>query len=88
MYRFRLKSATMAVHQEEGDRHGVAIIIPAGSVVTSVEPVESRSGFDRATFVTVEWDGKRVRMFLLDRVERGERVQVAGDGYFFEFKAS
>ena len=68
----------MAVCQEDGEPHGVAIIIPAGSEIVSVEPIEARTGFDHSAFVGVEWDGKTVRMFLLDLVERGERVQGAG----------
>jgi hypothetical protein len=77
MYRFRLKSATMAVCQEDGEPHGVAIIIPAGSEIVSVEQIEARAGMDHSTFVSVEWNRKTIRMFLLDLVERGERVQEA-----------
>jgi hypothetical protein len=75
MYQFKLKSATMAVRDENGKPHGVAVVIPANSVIATVEPVEARAVSDNSTLVGVEWDGKKVRMFLLDLVQRGERVQ-------------
>jgi hypothetical protein len=77
MYRFRLTSATMAVYQRDGYK-SEAVVIPAGSEVLSVDPIESRSGFDRAKLVDVGWNGKTVRMFLLDLLERGERIDGAG----------
>ena len=78
VHRFRLNSATMAVHYRHDDQKGVALIIPAGSEVISHEVVDGRPGFDRSKFVAVEWDGRTVCMFLLDLLERGERVQQAG----------
>lgn len=76
MYRFRLKSATMAVCHRDGFK-GEAVIIPTGSEIVSVDPVEIRKGFDRAKLIEVGWDGKTVRMFLLDLLERGERIPSA-----------
>ena len=78
VHRFRLNSATMAVHYRHDDQKGVALIIPAGSEVISHEVVDGRPGFDRSKLVAVEWDGRTVCMFLLDLLERGERVQQAG----------
>ena len=78
MERFRLKSATMAVHHVGGDAKGVAVVIPAGSEVVSIDPIDTRSGFDHSQFVAVKWAGRTVQMFLLDLVERGERVDSAG----------
>jgi len=77
MYRFRLNSATMAVYSPDGFKE-LAIIIPTGSEVVSVDPIGSRNGFDRSKLIEVGWDGKTVRMFLLDLLERGERVDGAG----------
>jgi hypothetical protein len=68
----------MAVHYSHDGQKGVAIVIPAGSEVVSHEVVDSRSGFDHSKFIAVEWDGRTVCMFLLDLLERGERVQHAG----------
>jgi hypothetical protein len=77
MYRFRLKSATMAMCHHDGFK-GEAVVIPTGSEIISVDPVEIRKGFDRARLIEVGWGGKTVRMFLLDLLERGERIEGAG----------
>jgi len=76
MHRFRLKSATVAVQQEDGR----AAMIPSGVEIATAELPDTRNGFDHSTFVTVDWDGKVMRMFLLDLLERGERVDNAADG--------
>ena len=78
MERFRLKSPTMAVHYQDGGPKGLAVVIPAGSEVCCSEHIDARPGFDHSTFVEVLWTGKTVSMFLLDLVERGERVQGIG----------
>jgi hypothetical protein len=76
MDRFKLKSATMAVHYQDGAK-GTAVIVPGGSEVVSLEPIEGHNGFDRSKFIAVEWNGTTVCMFLLDLIERGERVHGA-----------
>jgi hypothetical protein len=77
MYHFRLNTATMAVHQRSGEPHGSAVMIPAGSEIVSQERVDFRPGFDRSRLVEVRWAGRTVSMFLLDLMERGERVDRA-----------
>jgi hypothetical protein len=76
MQRFRLRSATMAVYAPEGFKgfKGHALIIPAGAEIVSVDPIETRPGFNRTKLIEVGWEGKTVRMFLLDLLERGERL--------------
>jgi|HubBroStandDraft_5_1064220.scaffolds.fasta_scaffold1726968_1 hypothetical protein len=78
MQRFRLNSATMVVYSPDGFK-GQAVVLPAGSEVVPVDPVEARPEIDRSKLVAVGWDGKTVRMFLLDLLERGERVDGVGE---------
>ena len=77
MQRFRLRSSTTAVQPRHGS-NGEAITIPAGAVIASATPPESLLQSDRTNLITVEWEGKTVRMFLVDLLERGERVNGAG----------
>ena len=79
MERFRLKAATMSVHYQGGGPKGVAVMIPAGSEVASVNPIDKRTDLDRSTLVEVKWAGRIVHMFLYDLMERGERVGVAAE---------
>ena len=79
MERFRLKAATMSVHYQGGGPKGVAVMIPAGSEVASVNPVETRGKLDRSTLIEVKWAGRIVHMFQCDLLERGERVGVAAE---------
>lgn len=67
----------MAVYSPDGFKD-LVLIIPAGGEVVSVDPIETRNGFDRSKLVEVGWDGKTVRMFLLDLVERGKCMDGAG----------
>ena len=78
MERFRLESATTVIYRQNGETKGVAVIIPAGSEVVSSDPIDSRAKFDHSQFVTVKWADRTVQMFLLDLIERGERVNSAG----------
>lgn len=73
MFRFRLRTTTMAIYFPRGAPRK-AITIPAGSEILSARPLKARAGMDRSTFVTVEWDGKTVRMFLVDLLKRGKQV--------------
>jgi hypothetical protein len=72
MYRFRLSSATIAVIDGSRD---LAVLIPAGAEVLSANRIDDvTDGFERSRFIRVDWDGKVVRMFLLDLLERGQEV--------------
>jgi hypothetical protein len=71
MYRFRLRSATIAI-QEGGQ--GVTMI-PAGAEITASDLPDVRERSDRSKLVTIDWEGKMVRIFLLDLMERGERSE-------------
>jgi hypothetical protein len=71
MHRFRLKSATVAV-QDRGRGKDIAFI-PKGAEITADLP-DVRSGFDRSKFIAIKWEGKTVSIFLLDLLERGERL--------------
>jgi predicted lipoprotein len=66
--KYRIKSSTIALFQENG-RH-VTRTIPEGAVV-EIGSLE----FDRNKLVEVIWDGKKVMMFCQDIQCRGERVQ-------------
>lgn len=79
MERFRLKAATMSVHYQGGGPKGVAVMIPAGSEVASIKPIDTRMQPDPSTQVEVKWAGRIVHMFLYDLLERGERVELAVD---------
>ena len=69
MHRFRLRSATIAI-QSEG--RGVAMI-PAGAEITAADLPDVRERSDRSKQAPIQWEGKIVRIFLLDLMERGER---------------
>jgi hypothetical protein len=78
MYRFRLSTATIAVQYQNGSSKGIAIMIPAGSEVVTVDPIEPPDTFDPSKLATVNCGGTILRMFLFDLLERGERVDGAG----------
>ena len=67
MLRYRLRTATVGVHQEIGCTHSVVIIIPSGTVVKVFDGSATASGF-----VDVDWDGERVQLFAVDLADRGE----------------
>jgi hypothetical protein len=77
MERFRLKSATTAVHHLDAASKGVAVVIPAGSEVVSENPIDMRAGIDRSQFVSVRWARRVVEIFLADLIERGERINTS-----------
>lgn len=77
MYSFALSSPTMAI--QYGDKgKGVAVIIPGGSKVAIADLPEANTLSDASKLIEVEWNGRTVRMFLLDLLERGDRVECAG----------
>lgn len=73
MYRFRLKSATMAV--EQGGASKILAVVPAGAEIAARELPDIHSGYGCSTLVAIEWNGKTVSMFLADVLERGERLE-------------
>jgi hypothetical protein len=77
MERFRLKSPTMAVSHHGDDSKGVAVVIPSGSEVICFESTAFNAQLDHSRFVSVKWAGRMVNMFILDLVERGERINAA-----------
>jgi hypothetical protein len=67
---FRLNVETMGIRTVPGQR-GVAVPVPAGSVVT----VEAGpTSFDRSK-ILVTWNDRQFIMFLEDVLERGEPVE-------------
>ena len=62
--RFKLRISTMAIESSDGKR--VAVIVPAGSVVTVVSGPD---GDDR--MIDVRWEGRIVVMFAVDLTTRG-----------------
>jgi hypothetical protein len=67
------------VRYQLGEPKGTAVVIPAGSEVSSADPIDTRLRLDRSAFVAVKWAGMMVQMFRLDLVERGERIRNAGE---------
>jgi ribosomal protein L25 (general stress protein Ctc) len=74
MLRYKLRTTTVAVHQEA--TRSVAISIPAGTVLKVFDSSANSSGL-----VDVEWDGKRVQVFAVDLRDRGELFRVRGTSH-------
>jgi hypothetical protein len=72
MLRCRLKCAIMAIPY--ANLSVEVVIIPAGSKVRCIDPIEPQAGFQRSRRIAVEWEGKIVRLFLVDLLERSELV--------------
>ena len=68
MVRYRLRTTTVAIHQEATGP--VATSIPAGTVLKVSDDATNSSGF-----VEVEWDGKSVQVFAVDLRDRGELIK-------------
>jgi hypothetical protein len=68
MLRYRLRTATVALHQEAA--RPVAITIPSGTIVKVPHGLA-----DSGVFVDVEWDGERVQIFAVDLRDRGELIK-------------
>jgi hypothetical protein len=66
--RYRIKSPTIALFEEDG-RH-VADTVPIGAIVE----IDSEM-FDGNKLVTVAWDGRHVMMFTQDLRSRGEAIK-------------
>jgi hypothetical protein len=72
----RLKTETTAIRYADGVKPQ-AVNIPPGAIIATSESI--RHPQDRTELDTVKWDSKNFRMFLLDLLERSERVQSIGD---------
>jgi hypothetical protein len=66
---YRLNTPTMGIVNSNGG--GVAVIIPAGAVLTINNPLPETSS---SPPVEVDCSGKTVRMFPIDIRERGEPI--------------
>jgi len=69
MLRYRLRTTTVAVHQEA--TRPVAVSIPAGTLLRVPDDSANARGF-----VEVEWDGRRVQIFAVDLLVRRELVKI------------
>lgn len=74
LQRFRVKTATIATTRM-GDRM-VAVHLPARAEITLIDelPMSSPRGYEQ---VSVEWDSRRYQMFVVDLLEKCERVSGA-----------
>lgn len=66
----------MAIYYEEGGK-GDAVVIPMGAEVFTDDLANPRAASDPSRLVPVEWNGKAVSVFLVDLLDRGERVATA-----------
>jgi hypothetical protein len=74
---FRLKSATIATVIQEGK--WTAVQIPAGAEVSTMELIPVNESEGRHQQIGINWEGKTMKMFLIDLQERGEHIQNAND---------
>jgi hypothetical protein len=74
--RFILREATIATGFDESGKR-VALTIPAGTEITTVDIVPHDPTKDLAEQINVVWDGHSLSMFLTDLQHRGERVRSA-----------
>ena len=71
--RFVLRAATVAIGFDESGKR-VAVTIPAKAEITVVDTVPLEPTPDYTELVSVQWEGRSLRMFLRDLQDRGERV--------------
>ena len=69
--KYRLTTATIAL-LVSGDGKSRSMQVPAESTITVLEGLTESDIPNRQ--VQVQWIGKRLRMFAVDLLERGERV--------------
>ena len=74
---FRLKSATIAAVIEEGK--WTVVQIPAGAEVSAMELIPVNESEGRHQQIGIRWEGKTMKMFLIDLQQRGEHIQNASD---------
>ena len=68
---FRLTIPTIALFVEDGRQ--VAHKLPAGAIVNAVDGLVREMGF-----LDVIWDSKKISMFAMDLMSRGEKVPMPG----------
>jgi hypothetical protein len=73
MQSFLLRVSTVAVGFDESGKR-VAVTIPIGAKITATDIVPREPTKDNAEQVNVIWDGRSLRVFLIDLQHRGERV--------------
>jgi hypothetical protein len=74
---FRLKSSTVSTVIQDGK--WTAIQIPAGAEVSAMDLIPVNESDGKHQQIRIQWEGKTLRMFLIDLQERGERIQNADD---------
>ena len=75
MHRFRLNRETIAVIDDPQAR---IVMIPAGSEIVNLDEIQT-DRVEHSKQIAVDWNGKRVRLFLVDLLERGESAQNLGE---------
>jgi hypothetical protein len=68
--KFRLKAATLAIATENGENRMVRL--EDGEEITVLNRLDESRELNRQ--VDIEWNGKRLKMFAIDVLDRGERV--------------
>jgi len=77
MYRFRLKLSTVGVSHANDGRKTAQVIPQGAELMTGDADVEDPSANGRK-LVSVVWEGRSLGIFLVDLLERAERVRHAG----------
>jgi hypothetical protein len=70
---FRLKDATIAIECDDLGKENAAMV-PAGGVVSLEEPMSGGPGENRSEMIRVSYNGRRLKIFLLDLQARGESI--------------
>lgn len=74
--RFRVKMATIATTRVANK--AIVTHMPAMAEILLLDELPPVPQRNRNEQVSVEWDGRRFRMFVVDILERCERVAIAG----------
>jgi hypothetical protein len=74
LQRFILREATIATVVDESGKR-VALLIPTAAEITPADAVPHAPTKDCAKQINVVWEGRFVKMFLIDLQHRGERVR-------------
>jgi hypothetical protein len=72
--RYRLKVQTLAVSENR-----TIIDLPAGAEVVALEPIAVEPSEEKNKLVVIEWQGRKLKMFAVDLVNRGERTEGAAE---------
>ena len=74
---FRLKSATIATVIQDGK--WTAVQIPSGAEVSAIGAIPVQESDGKHQQIEIQWQGRTMKMFLVDLQERGEPIQNAGN---------